>query len=194
MPGALSDQATFLDEHPDYGLVVGDALLFNEFGELGLKSLRTGRPQNPENFRWETVEYCATPSTAMARKDVLEQVGLFYETVKRSSEDWLMWVKLSLHTNLGYLDRPLVRYRLHGSNLTRDIETINSLNRHAVDQVARSAEFSRYPASFGRSYCTIGLLPPGESSQSKWPFAICFVRSSPTHIRPGTGSGSFARE
>ena len=53
-----------------------------------------------------------TKSSVMVRKDVLEEAGGFgnkYLTV----EDWPLWLRICARHELGYVDRPLVRYRVH---------------------------------------------------------------------------------
>lgn len=82
LPHTLTSLASHLTQHPDIGLVCGDAFLFNETGSLGLKSVQSGRPHNPVNFRWETVGYCPTTSTVMLRRSCFEKAPLFEETVK----------------------------------------------------------------------------------------------------------------
>jgi len=148
LPTCLATEATFLNAHPDTALVCSDAVLFNEDGELGLKSACSGQPKSPHNFRWETVAYCPTPSTVMMRRSCFEKVGLFDETLKNAAEDWLMWVQMSLYFNMAYFERPLIRYRVHGKNATLNVERINRGNRYAVDKVVRSLNFAQYPAHF----------------------------------------------
>jgi glycosyltransferase involved in cell wall biosynthesis len=148
LPSALSTMISYLDSHADTTLVCGDSLLFNETGTIGLKSTRSGAPKNMANFRWETVGYCATSSTVIVRSSCFDKAGFFEETVKEGGEDWLMWVKLSLHFNMAYINRPLTRYRLHGSNATSDIERINRGNRVAAAYIVNSPSFHRYPSHF----------------------------------------------
>ena len=148
LPGALTALAGYLDAHPSVGLVCGDALLFDENGVFGRKSHRSGRPRQPHNFRWETVEYCATPSTVMVRREVFARVGLFDEHLKNAAEDWLMWVQIARCYDMAYLDRPLVRYRVHDRNATHHVERIHRGNRYAAAQVVSAPYFADYPAHF----------------------------------------------
>jgi glycosyltransferase involved in cell wall biosynthesis len=148
LPGALSIQADWLNRHSDIAMVCGDARLYDGKQTFGRKSGWSGRPVHPENFRWETVEYCATPSTVMLRRSVLNTVGFFDETLKNAAEDWLMWVRMSKHFNMAYLDQPLIYYRVHDWNATRNVERINRGNRYAVAVVVDDPGFAMYPAHF----------------------------------------------
>lgn len=59
-----------------------------------------------------------------------------------------MWVRLSLDFNMAYLDRPLIRYRLHGLNATSNIERINRGNRQAARYAVENSRLSEYPRPF----------------------------------------------
>ncbi len=145
---ALTTLSTFLATHANVGLVCSDAWLFDGQEDFGRKSQWSGRPRNPANFRWETVEYCATPSTTLVRREVFDRVGLFDEHLKNAAEDWLMWVQIARCYDMAYIDRPLVRYRVHDRNATQNVERIHRGNRYAVAQVVAAPYFSEYPAHF----------------------------------------------
>lgn len=148
LPGSLSVRAHYLETHPEVALVCGDALLFDGAGTHGLKSDWSGEPRHPANFRWDTVEYCATPSTVMLRRSCFDRVGGFDEGLRTAGEDWLFLVQLSCYYNLVYLNQPLIRYRIHSQNATRDVGQVNTQNRYAVAQVVEAPNFGEYPAHF----------------------------------------------
>ena len=147
LPGALLALASYLDNDPDTALVCGDSFVFNESGILGLRSSHRA-PKNIANFRWETVDYCPIPSTVMVRRSCFVRTGFFEEMGREGGEDWLMWVSLSLDFNMAYLDHPIAKYRIHGSNLTSDVERLNRGNRAAAVHIVNSPLFYKYPAHF----------------------------------------------
>ncbi|MBC7227532.1 MAG: glycosyltransferase [Thermoflexales bacterium] len=150
LPGRLKKEAAILDQRPEVGLVASDAYLINESGEiLGLKSSVSGVPRRPQDFRWETVEYCATTSTVMVRKKCFDMAGYFDERFKRGGgEDWLAWVRIAHDFSMVYLDEPTVGYRVHTSNVTKDLDFINQQNRLAAHLAVEWEHFSTYPAHF----------------------------------------------
>lgn len=148
LPGTLSTLAAYLDRHPRVGLVCGDALLVKDDEVVGRKSERSGRPRRPGNFRWETVEYCATPSTVMMRRHCFHEVGPFDERLRNAAEDWHLWMRLSLACDMAYLDRPLTAYRLHRNNATHDAARMAEGNRYAIASIVDAPYFTRYPATF----------------------------------------------
>jgi len=148
LPHTLSTAVSFLDLYSDTAMVCGDAFLLKDNEIMGLKSTKSRRPRNPVNFRWETVEYYATPSTVVLRNSCFAKVGLFDENLTIGAEDWLMWVQLSLYFNMCYIDKPLIYYRLHDSNVTLDKERMDTANRYAVNLIVNAPYFNDYPANF----------------------------------------------
>jgi len=148
LPDALSTAVSFLDLHTDTAMVCGDAFLLKDNEIMGLKSTQSRRPRNPVNFRWETVEYYATPSTVVLRNSCFAKIGLFDKNLTIGAEDWLMWVQMSLYFNMSYIDKPLIYYRLHDSNATRNKEHIDNANRQAVKLVLNAPYFKEYPPHF----------------------------------------------
>ncbi len=148
LPGRLRLEAEYLDTHPEAGAVFSDALLYRGGQILGPKSRISGRPRHPEDFRWETVAYCPTPSTALIRREVFRRVGYFDERLRRAGEDWLFAVRLAVEYPLAYLDQPTIYYRLHGENATAQLERINQQNRIASCAAVEWERFPDYPAHF----------------------------------------------
>jgi glycosyltransferase involved in cell wall biosynthesis len=147
LPGSLLIRAEYLDNHPQVGMVCGDVIEVHDARNQRLKSLRVRPPKHPENFRWETVEFCATPSSVMARRTCFETAGEF-ETTLRQGQDWHMWVRLALHTNMVYLTIPLAFYKIHDSNVTLDLARVNHYNRIASRLIVDAPYFKDYPAHF----------------------------------------------
>jgi glycosyltransferase involved in cell wall biosynthesis len=147
LPGSIRKRVGHLESHPEISLICSDSIFFNESGPLGLRSELLGKPKNPENFRWETVDYNATISSAMVHQSCLDKVGFFEESI-RISEDWLMFVKLSLHFNMAYMNEPLIKYRLHKDNLSKAIGLNNVGHRIAISQLINAPYFDDYPAHF----------------------------------------------
>ncbi len=148
LPGTLDTLAAYLDTHPDTALVCGEAILWDGIQELGLKSRRSGRPQHPANFRWETINFTPTPSTTMVRRAIFMEIGLFDEGLKRAAEDWLLGVRVARRYPMTFLPEPLLYYRLHGANATADPAIIDTSNRYAARVIVDSPEFAEYPAFF----------------------------------------------
>jgi glycosyltransferase involved in cell wall biosynthesis len=147
LPGSLLVRAQYLDNHPEVGMVCGDVIEMYNGRDQRLKSLRINPPKKPENFRWETVEYCATTSSAMVRQTCFAAAG-YFESTLRQGQDWHMWVRLALHTNMVYLPIPIAFYKIHDSNVTLDVTRVNHYNRIASRLIVDAPYFKNYPAHF----------------------------------------------
>jgi glycosyltransferase involved in cell wall biosynthesis len=61
----------------------------------------------------------ATPSTVVCERSLLEASGGFDPTMSQCA-DWNMWVRLAELTEFLYIDEPLVTYRQHARNMSRN--------------------------------------------------------------------------
>lgn len=117
-PYTIDEQVKHLENHQELGMVCGIAQVINENGEL------TGTVYD-ENI-WADSDYLETliitnrvmAPTVMVRRKCYEQVGLYAEDLIYS--DWEMWLRILLFSDwkIGYISKPLVYYRKHGSNIS----------------------------------------------------------------------------
>ena len=188
LPGALKRQRSYLDEHPDIALVCGNAERFHESsGFLGLQ-YPTGEPKiNRSNFRWQTVFFYPVPSTVMMRRECFGISGYFDEHLRNAAEDWLMWVRMSRFFDMASLDTPLVRYRLHGQNATRNLEQIEKGNRYAAAKAIEGPGFRQYPAHFRSMllYYRSATAWRGDGRLSTLKFLLMAFVTDPRQIRYG---------
>lgn len=119
-PDRLALQAEVLDARPEVGLVYGNIAVIDSEGKGG--RVRGGRSRylSGQVFESIIIKNFVPFSTIMARKDDLCSIGMFDETL-RSSEDWEMLIRLSRRTRFHYVDRPLVKYRVHRNSKGADI-------------------------------------------------------------------------
>ena len=86
-----------------------------------------GRPPlPPDEIVAALPRYNAIPgggSNVVVRRSVWEHAGPFDPRL-RNTEDWEMWIRLAKHGPPACASRPLVGYRVHGSNASLDIAEI----------------------------------------------------------------------
>lgn len=66
-------------------------------------------------------------STVMVLRQAFLEAGGFDESL-RSIQDWELWVRLAGRYEVGYLDEPMMRYRIHSASTSRG--TRNTLPNH----------------------------------------------------------------
>jgi glycosyltransferase involved in cell wall biosynthesis len=113
----LERQLALLDSSPDVGLVhTGFEMLRNGALEpyVPPPELAAGGPQ----FGRLAVGNYVANSSVLLRRELLVEHGLFDEDPRlRGTEDFELWLRLSPHTTFGYVEEPLLVYRLHTANL-----------------------------------------------------------------------------
>lgn len=77
----------------------------------------------PTTFEVLILRYCIPVGSVLIRRAAMEAAGPFDEAY-RASEDWDMWLRLSLLGEFAFVDKVVFGYRQHGTNLTRNAELI----------------------------------------------------------------------
>jgi glycosyltransferase involved in cell wall biosynthesis len=119
-PDKLARHVSFLEAEPDFGLVYS---AWQQIDEDGTRVLGEVRPNKQGQLLKELLRrsFFFFASAAVMRRECLERVGLFDESL-RWSEDADMWLRLArAGYAFGYLDQPLLQYRIHANSMTATI-------------------------------------------------------------------------
>jgi hypothetical protein len=132
-PERFKRQASFLQTHPDCGLVASDVWIFSGKLKQGYRPIPP--PQTHAQLRWELTRNCSIyHPTVMMRKTVFEAAGGYRDEMP-ASEDYDLWLRLLGLTKLAILDEPLVFYRRHQDNVSAlKYETMCSLASQSLAQ------------------------------------------------------------
>ncbi|NJM39418.1 MAG: glycosyltransferase [Anaerolineae bacterium] len=120
LPRRLEKQIALFEADPEIGVVVGGCIE----ADAHLKPTR-------EVQNWHTcpdldlahllIDCPFCPSAVMLRREWLDRAGGFDETMKRI-EDWDLWLRLAhLGCKFAWLREAACYYRIHGSNMVRDV-------------------------------------------------------------------------
>ncbi len=169
-PEKLEAQWQAVQAYPEAGAVFCDFIEFDASGAIG-GSYLSGKPNyrkikrtevapgvmacDPKSLGEQIIEGSfLAPSTLLVRRDLLLQVGLFDPTVW-GREDTDCVLRLSAVCPMAVVERPLMRSRVHESNLTQDGY------RMAVAGIALTERILESPAKY----------PPGAAEQyrKQWP-------------------------
>ncbi len=188
LPCTLKTQRRYLNQHPGIALVCGNAETFDDRSDfLGPHFPLTGPKPRQSNFRWETVSFYPVFSTVMMRRECFGISGYFDERLVNAAEDWLMCVRMSRFFDMAFLDRPLVRYRIHPYSATRNVEQIKSGTRLAAAKVVDDLGFREYPSHFRAKllYYRSATAWRSEGTLSTIKFMIKALLTDPMQIRFG---------
>lgn len=144
LPDMLATQVAVLEAHPEAGLVYSRAECTDtHWNPLGMT---WGYPLHfpGETFRSMVYNDCTCNITIVCRRECLERVGPYDETLA-TSEDLDMWLRVARHYPFAFTDRVLARVRLHGGSITGGISD------------SRDEEMERRALVFDRLFATPGL-------------------------------------
>lgn len=98
------------------------------------------------------------PCTVLARRSVFDKVGLF-DVSLNASEDWDMWLRISEKFLFASEPRVLALYRMHGNNMSRDLNRMLESQLQVARKHFGSGEGdpSNWPETRQRAYAGIYL-------------------------------------
>ncbi len=161
----IEQQWTAVQLHPDVGMISCDTSSFATRGvicrsflshhkthyELANKTHLNEHigyfPQVTENyFRAQIPHY---PSAVMIRRDLLIAAGLFDESL-RSKEDTECFLRVLAHCPLAIVERPLMRYRIHETNMSGNKLTMYLSSVEVAERIV--ADPKKYAQGAAQAY------------------------------------------
>ena len=119
LPELLAAQSALLETDPDLGLVLTDVMTFNESGTIHRARWGASDPSDGTVLDRLLLDNFVTTSAVMAPTRCLREAGLFSED-RRVAEDYELWLRIAVRWKIGFIDRPLVRYRYSAGSLSAD--------------------------------------------------------------------------
>ncbi len=148
LPNKLEKQIACLESNPKIGLVYSDMFCFNDQGFLPDTWAKAYSilPFEPD---WSLfVRNCIpTPSVVVVRRECLEAVGGFDETLM-CSEDYDLWLRISEKFFVYFLNLPLTNYRISANSLSsRENQELIAINLLRVQEKAykRNTNLQKLP-------------------------------------------------
>jgi len=114
LPKRLEKQVAYLDANPEVGLLGTWIKIIGERGER-LSVLR--KPIDPLFIKWSLLfDNCLVHSTVVYRRSLVEKLG-GYNPI-RYAQDYDLWSRMSLETQIVNLPEVLVRWRSHPAGIS----------------------------------------------------------------------------
>jgi glycosyltransferase involved in cell wall biosynthesis len=209
-PDKLLIQTRFMKEHPSAGAVCSRVAAIDEAGRFlpdhwaeRLKRCagRSAALKGPA-LRHLLLANRVVPSSALIRREVIEECGGFDETLFVAA-DWDLFLRVAEKWDIMELPQRLVRYRVHAGRvsarrhemrvaevalLTKAWERLQGRPRGILRILRKRLAWAHY--RLGRSY-----LRRGQKPCALWHFSVA-VRLWPFHIRPWLSlcAGAFLRK
>ncbi len=115
LPGKLELQVSYMEEHPEVGMIYTSAYCMDENGNPinhYYEAQASGKIYNQIAF---FVPVTITLPTVMARREVFDEIGGFDEDMERF-EDTDMWRRISRRFFIGAISEPTCKLRTHSDN------------------------------------------------------------------------------
>ena len=135
-PSKIEKQLAKFEEDPEIGLVhcgmrefdsaTGETIAVHLDGDEGWVA--------KDIALWERPVVIGPGGSIMVRREVFDRVGRFDERLK-NGEDWEFCFRVAQKYKIGFVREPLVNYRNHGSNATKNIREMERSTLMAWDKV-----------------------------------------------------------
>jgi glycosyltransferase involved in cell wall biosynthesis len=141
LPGRLSREVAVFDEHPDTGVVHGDALVIDADGAVtGRWDSRDFTPAALVQTLFRSHNYLVDP-TRMVHRRVYETVG-GYDSSFRIAQDMHFWLRAARRFRFRHCaGGPLIGFRRHGENTSDEsaraleIENVERILEQAIERI-----------------------------------------------------------
>lgn len=135
-PTILEKQVRCLEDDPAVGLVHTWMAIIDQQGRP------TGRviTSNAEGEVWkQLVEKNPVPcSSVMVRRCCFDTVGVFDQSLL-NIDDWDMWIRIAACYRFAVIKEPLMRYRQHHNNMTKNWQVVEQACRLIIEKAFHSA-------------------------------------------------------
>ena len=186
LPEKLDKQINVLQsESPKVGVVYSNALYIDESGKNINRKLDNSKKAEGNIYEDLLGKYCVGyPSSFLIKKECLNRVGLFDDLLS-GQEDWDMWIRIAKYYRFSLIKIPLVKYRLHSNQISKNLGVKNIaanriLVKYANELQRRPYANSKHHFCIGNRFCHIGKTEIGKKFLLKsillYPFYIrCYI-------------------
>lgn len=143
LPSKLGSQVAFLASHPHYAFVFTawhvwppDRPIEKDLARESDVSIALDEEESGWLYSRLLDDCLVFTSTVLARRELIDRVGLFDESLKRG-QDYDYWLRASRLTPIAKLKEPLALYRVAGSNIIRVYSNENYVIRVLEQNVRR---------------------------------------------------------
>ncbi len=135
LPEKLEKQVELINQSQDIGLVSCGLYQIDPNGNIIGNPLIRRNYKNKSSFLKELMIHniIGGGSSSLIRRECFERVGFFDEEIW-IGEDWNLWLRIAKNYEVKFVEEPLIKYRVHGNNLHRDMTKIEDSMRKNVEK------------------------------------------------------------
>jgi glycosyltransferase involved in cell wall biosynthesis len=126
-PYKLQKQVEFLEHHRECSLCFHNAEMFYDDGSQPSRSLRPADQKKISTVEDVLAGMVPIPCTVLFRNNLLVLPDCFY---KVTNADWMMFVLLSEHGHIGYINEIMAAYRMHSGGMWSRLNRQQRLKEH----------------------------------------------------------------
>lgn len=123
MPDKLQKQVEILEKENDFGLVHGCCKVIDDLGiETGEIVGRLINKQRKHGYVFDDMvgNFTVMMPTSFFRKELIERVGFFNESMKAAGEDMEFFSRMAFYSKFYYIDEPIAYYRVHAGGISME--------------------------------------------------------------------------
>lgn len=139
LPEAIQAGLQCFAAHPDTGFVSGRYVRVNERGEI-LPRRYGDSPVSEHYLALLHGNYIGMHATVMYRREILEQIGGF-DVSLRACEDYDVYLRIARDHPVATHEKVVAEYRMHDSNMSRDIRLMLSEVLRVLRRQKESVEY-----------------------------------------------------
>jgi len=142
LPEKLDRQVRLLEQHPNVALCYTHASSFSGDTVLAARVSR----RNPHNTNYSQLLRGGffPHSSVLIRSSVFQEIGLLTEN-PLLREDYELWLRVSKLCRLIAINESLIRYRVHPSNVSNNLETETLRSIRTLYSVSKWQDVFKYP-------------------------------------------------
>jgi glycosyltransferase involved in cell wall biosynthesis len=158
LPAKLGRQVQAL-QHQGAALALCAVDVIDEHGSsLWTQRLRAREDLLSAMLTFDYTKVVSCSSTGLMRRQEFLRMGGFDRALSMSA-DWDLLLRTLLGGDVAYVDEPLVRYRVHGANMHREINSVATVEHDLAIVLAKAFADPRLPAALsgrkGHAYACV---------------------------------------
>ena len=116
MPEKLEKQLKEFEKDKQIGVVCTNGFFFGDRKKRKISKLKDRYLSFNKLLKKNIIICCSV----LIKRDVISNIGIFDESQKFfTGEDYELWLRISKKYKIRYIDKSLIKYRIHGNNLSK---------------------------------------------------------------------------